>query len=128
MTLTVYNVVADGDTETPTPLVREMLPGVITAVPPEKSGVIVVELPTAIDAGDAVNPVIAGAGTSVTTASLLNRTAVVPLRVLVTRTLYVPAWVTTYELEVAPEIVELFKYHWYVMVAEPEELTETASV
>jgi hypothetical protein len=83
----VYNVVADGDTETPTPLVREMFPGVITAVPPEKTGVIVVELPTAIDAGDAVNPEIAGAGTSVTTASLLNRTAGVPLRVLVTRTL-----------------------------------------
>jgi hypothetical protein len=57
-------VVAVGDTDTPTPLVTDMLPGVITPVPFEKTAVKVEELPELMVEGEAAKLVIVGGATT----------------------------------------------------------------
>ena len=58
-------VVAVGVTVNAVPLVAAMLPGVITAVPPENTPVRVALDPVVIVAGEAAKLVIDGAGTAV---------------------------------------------------------------
>lgn len=60
VTVSVYVVVAAGETLTATPLVMLMLPGVMTPEPPAKTAVRVALEPASISAGLAVKLVIFG--------------------------------------------------------------------
>jgi hypothetical protein len=70
---------------------------------------------------------------TVTSAELLSVELVIPSKVRVATTLYVPpvsiaTGDTVYVDNVAPDIATLFLYHWYDIVPAPESVTGGAGV